>query len=126
MNVGRNKETPNERAAADYVAAFRALAPYGDYAAINVSSPNTPGLRALQSEGDLRALVQAVARARDELHHAMGRQVPILVKVSPDESAERLDAIADAALAGGADGFIATNTTTSRASVAEHPRATLR
>ena len=73
VNVGRNKDTPNERAAADYVAAFRALAPYGDYAAINVSSPNTPGLRALQAEGDLRALVEAVAGARDELQRASGR-----------------------------------------------------
>jgi dihydroorotate dehydrogenase len=123
VNVGRNKDTPNERAAADYVAAFRALAPFGDYAAINVSSPNTPGLRALQAESDLRALVEAVARARDELQRASGRRVPILVKVSPDESPGSLDAIADAALAGGADGFIATNTTTSRAFLAEHPRA---
>jgi dihydroorotate dehydrogenase len=123
VNVGRNKDTPNERAAADYVAAFRALAPYGDYAAINVSSPNTPGLRALQAGAELRALVEAVARARDELQRSSGRRVPLLVKISPDESSEQLDAIADAALAGGADGFIATNTTTSRTAVARHARA---
>ncbi len=123
VNVGRNKDTPNERAADDYVAAFRALAPHADYAAINVSSPNTPGLRALQGEGELRALVEAVARARDELHRGSGRRVPLLVKVSPDEPPERLDAIADAAVAGGADGLIATNTTLSREPVAAHPRA---
>jgi dihydroorotate dehydrogenase len=123
VNVGRNKDTPNERAASDYVAAFRALAPYGDFAAINVSSPNTPGLRALQAEGELRALVEAVAAARDELQRASGRRVPILVKISPDESPDRLDAIADAALAGGADGFIATNTTISRPGLEGHPIA---
>ena len=123
VNVGRNKDTPNERAADDYVAAFRALAPHADYAAINVSSPNTPGLRELQAAGELRALVEAVARARDELHRSTGRRVPLLVKVSPDEPPERLDALADAALAGGADGLIATNTTLSREGVVGHPRA---
>jgi len=71
VNVGRNKDTPNERAAADYVAAFRALAPYADYAAINVSSPNTPGLRELQAADELRALVEQVAGARDELAKAV-------------------------------------------------------
>ncbi|HWE23606.1 MAG TPA: dihydroorotate dehydrogenase (quinone), partial [Myxococcales bacterium] len=64
---------------------------------------------------------EAVARARDEMRRETGRRVPILVKVSPDETLERLDAIADAALAGGADGFIATNTTVSRPSVESHP-----
>jgi dihydroorotate dehydrogenase len=124
VNVGRNKDTPNERAAEDYVAAFRALAPHADYAAINVSSPNTPGLRELQAPGELRGLVEAVARARDELHRSTGRRVPLLVKVSPDEKPERLAALADAALAGGADGLIATNTTLSREGVAGQPRAT--
>ena len=123
VNVGRNKDTPNERASDDYVAAFRALAPYADYAAINVSSPNTPGLRALQAADELRSLVEAVARARDELHRSSGRRVPILVKVSPDEPPDRLDPVADAAVAGGADGLIATNTTVSRDAVSGHPRA---
>jgi len=123
VNLGRNKDTPNERAADDYVAAFRALAPHAAYAAINVSSPNTPGLRALQEAAGLRALVEAVARARDELQARSGRRVPILVKVSPDEPPERLDGIADAVLAAGADGLIATNTTLSREGVAGHPRA---
>ena len=123
VNLGRNKDTPNDRAADDYVASFRALAPHADYAAINVSSPNTPGLRALQEGSELRKLVEAVARARDELHRSSGRRVPLLVKVSPDEAPERLDAVADAAIAGGADGLIATNTTLSREGVAGHPRA---
>jgi dihydroorotate dehydrogenase len=123
VNLGRNKDTPNDRAADDYVASFRALAPYADYAAINVSSPNTPGLRALQEQGELRALVGAVAHARDELQRSGGRRVPLLVKVSPDESPERLDAMADAIAAAGADGIIATNTTLARAGVEKHPRA---
>ena len=103
VNIGRNKDTPNDRAADDYVAAFRALAEYGDYAAINVSSPNTPGLRSLQEEGELRALIAAVARTRDELRHESARRVPLLVKVSPDEPPERLDAVADAVAAAGAE-----------------------
>jgi len=107
VNIGRNKDTPNERAAGDYVDAFRALAPHADYVAVNVSSPNTPGLRALQGAEEIAALLRALAAARD----ALPRRVPLLVKVSPDEPDGRLDALADAALAAGADGFIATNTT---------------
>jgi dihydroorotate dehydrogenase len=118
VNIGRNKDTPNERAAEDYVAAFRALAPLADYATVNVSSPNTPGLRDLQAAGELRALVEQVASARAELQKQTGRRVPLLVKVSPDEPGERLDQIADAVVAAGADGIIATNTTLAREAVA--------
>ena len=117
INVGRNKDTPNERAADDYVEAFRALAPYAQLATINVSSPNTPGLRALQS--DLPALVSAVVRARD----ALPRRIPVLVKLSPDEPDHRLVEMAQAAQEAGADGIVATNTTVDRAAVADHPRA---
>jgi dihydroorotate dehydrogenase len=117
INVGRNKDTPNERAADDYVAAFRLLAPHAQLASINVSSPNTPGLRELQS--GLGALVAAVVRARD----ALPRRVPVLVKLSPDEPDERLVEIALAAQAAGADGIIATNTTLDRTAVAAHPQA---
>ena len=83
-----------------------------------MSSPNTEGLRALQSASELRRLVRAVAAARD----ALPRRVPLLVKVSPDEPDEALDALADAAAESGADGFVATNTTLSRAGV-ENRRA---
>jgi dihydroorotate dehydrogenase len=124
INLGRNKVTPNERAADDYVAAFRALAPFADYAAINVSSPNTPGLRALQAEGELSRLVAAVARERDALATSYGgRRIPLLVKLSPDEPPEQLCGIAEAAIAAGADGLIATNTTLSRAGVEGHRHA---
>ena len=117
INVGRNKDTPNERAAEDYVAAFRALAPHAQLAAINVSSPNTPGLRALQSE--LGTLVRAVVKARD----ALPRRVPVLVKLSPDEPDERLVEMAQAAQSAGADGIIATNTTLDRSAVQGHRHA---
>jgi len=111
VNVGRNKDTPNERAAEDYVSAFRALAPHAQTVSINVSSPNTPGLRALQAE--LGGLVAQVVKAREGL----ARKVPILVKLSPDEPDDRLIEMARAAQAAGADGIIATNTTVDRASV---------
>jgi len=97
--------------------AFRALAPHAQLASINVSSPNTPGLRALQSE--LGALVAQVTKARD----ALSRRVPVLVKLSPDEPDERLVEMARAAEAAGAEGIIATNTTLDRAAVRGHPRA---
>jgi len=114
VNVGRNKDTPNERAADDYTAAARALAPHADLLAINVSSPNTPGLRELQSE--LSALVTAVIAA-------LPKKVPVLVKLSPDEPDERLVEMAKAAESAGADGIIATNTTLDRGGVADHPLA---
>jgi dihydroorotate dehydrogenase len=117
VNLGRNKTTPNERAAEDYVEAFRTLAPHAQLVALNVSSPNTPGLRALQSE--LAGLVGAVAKARD----ALPRRIPILVKLSPDEPDDRLVEMAQAAQAAGADGIIATNTTLDRTAVRGHPRA---
>jgi dihydroorotate dehydrogenase len=117
INVGRNKDTPNERAAEDYVAAFRALAPHAQFAAINVSSPNTPGLRALQDQ--LSGLVSALVRARNDLP----RRIPLLVKLSPDESDDRLIEMARAAVDAGADGIIATNTTLDHSAVSGHRRA---
>jgi len=118
INLGKNKDTPNERAADDYLAGFRALAPYAGYIAINVSSPNTPGLRALQGAAELSALISAVSAERDRYAaQPAGRRVPLLVKLSPDEPDDRLEAIAQAAVAAGADGLIATNTTLSRAGV---------
>jgi dihydroorotate dehydrogenase len=123
INIGRNKATPNERAADDYLGAFRTLAPRADYVAVNVSSPNTPGLRALQSADALGRLLETLVRERDALAAAGGRRVPLLVKLSPDEPDDALDAMADAAASAGADGLIATNTTLSRAGVGEEPSA---
>ncbi len=110
VNVGRNKATPDERAVDDYVAAATALAPLADYLVVNVSSPNTPGLRDLQAVERLRPLLERVRTA------VPGR--PLLVKIAPDLADEDVDAVADLVLAVGLDGIIATNTTIERANLA--------
>jgi dihydroorotate dehydrogenase len=111
VNLGKNKETPNERAADDYARAVDALHPFAQYFVVNVSSPNTKGLRDLQESRALRALLdQVVQRVRA----VTARPIPVLVKVSPDMAAADLLAAVDAALEGGAAGVVATNTTTAR------------
>lgn len=119
LNLGKGKDTPLDRAAEDYCALVRAVAGHADYVAINISSPNTAGLRQLQAAAALGALLRAVTAARDELP----RRVPLLVKVAPDLSPAELDAVAAEAEANGVDGLIATNTTTARAGVPEAARA---
>ncbi|WP_296603633.1 quinone-dependent dihydroorotate dehydrogenase [Nocardioides sp.] len=111
VNIGKSKVVPEDEAARDYEKSARLLAPYADYLVVNVSSPNTPGLRNLQAVEKLEPIltsVQAIA-ARDE------RRTPLLVKIAPDLSDEDVLAVADLALAIGLDGIIATNTTISRA-----------
>lgn len=102
LSVGKNATTPNEKAADDYHAAASLLAPHADALTINVSSPNTPGLRALQNPQELTAIVQAV------LTPAAGK--PVLVKVAPELTGDLLRSVLDACLSAGATGFIATNT----------------
>lgn len=117
VNVGKNKDTPIDRAVDDYVNAIETLHPFADYFVVNVSSPNTEGLRSLQQEQTLRPLLeQAVACVR----RATPRSVPILVKVSPDMPPGDLLRSVDAALEGGASGIIATNTTTGRRGLRTH------
>ena len=112
INIGKNKDTPNERAAEDYVWTIDVLHRYADYFAINVSSPNTAGLRDLQKGQSLRGLVeQAVRRVREK---SPNRAIPVLVKLSPDSPDDQLIRSADAAVEGGAAGVIATNTTVAR------------
>jgi dihydroorotate dehydrogenase len=111
VNIGKTKITPEAEAVADYVASARLLGPLADYVVVNVSSPNTPGLRALQAVELLRPLLTAV---KAELSTESVKK-PLLVKIAPDLSNEDLDAIADLALDIGLDGIIATNTTISRA-----------
>src|SRR5512141_82521 len=120
VNVGKNKDTPNERAEDDYLACIDRLHPYADYLVVNISSPNTPGLRELQQRDALeRLLGVCVQRAR-----SLATPKPLLVKLAPDLSGEALDEAVDVALAVGASGIIATNTTIQRpGATASHPRA---
>jgi len=110
VNIGKTKDVPLDEAGSDYQASLRQLAPLADYAVLNVSSPNTPGLREMQSVGRLRQLIDD---ARREIE-AMGIHVPLLIKIAPDLSDEELDAISDLAVSAGLDGIIAVNTTTKR------------
>ena len=107
-NIGKTKVTPEAEAIGDYVKSARLLGPLADYVVVNVSSPNTPGLRALQAVELLRPLLTAVKAETDLV------KKPLLVKIAPDLSDEDIDAIADLALDLGLDGIIATNTTIGR------------
>lgn len=123
INVGKNRDTPVERAADDYVACMRAVYTLADYLTINVSSPNTPGLRDLQFGDSLSELLATVSATRDELHQATGRYVPVAVKIAPDMNETALKLVAGCLLEHGLDGVIATNTTLDREAVAGHPQA---
>jgi dihydroorotate dehydrogenase len=112
INIGKTKRISEADALADYTASAQALAPLADYLVVNVSSPNTPGLRDLQNVEKLRPLLSAV-RAACDLASPM-RRVPLLVKIAPDLADADVDAIADLALELGLDGIIATNTTIAR------------
>ncbi|WNM25662.1 quinone-dependent dihydroorotate dehydrogenase [Demequina capsici] len=109
VNIGKTKVTSPEDAPTDYGYSARLLAPYADYLVVNVSSPNTPGLRDLQSTDALRPILEHVRAAADD---AVGdRHVPLLVKIAPDLADEDVDAVADLAVELGLDGIVATNTT---------------
>lgn len=110
-NIGRNKVTPNERASDDYLACFEGLHPHVDYFAVNVSSPNTPGLRELQDRAPLTALLQRLM-AYNESQEV---QRPVFLKIAPDLSDAQLDDIVGLVEDTGIQGVIATNTTISRA-----------
>jgi dihydroorotate dehydrogenase len=110
VNLGKNKDSPS--AADDYVAGIEALGPFADYLVVNVSSPNTPGLRALQGKAPLRDLLTAVRNAVGRLERAT--KPPLLLKVAPDLTDEDKADIAEVALETAIDGLIATNTTIER------------
>ena len=116
VNIGKTRAVPDADAAADYAVSARAVAAVADYVVVNVSSPNTPGLRDLQAADRLRPVLVAVRAALDVA--APGRRVPLLVKIAPDLADADVDAVADLALELGLDGIIATNTTVSRAGLA--------
>jgi dihydroorotate dehydrogenase len=112
-NIGKTKRVAEADALADYVASARALGPHADYLVVNVSSPNTPGLRDLQAVDKLAPILRAVRAALDQA--CPGRRVPLLCKIAPDLADADVDAVADLALELGLDGLIATNTTIARA-----------
>jgi dihydroorotate dehydrogenase len=118
VNIGKTKAVPEEGAAADYAASARAVAGVADYVVVNVSSPNTPGLRDLQAVGRLRPVLVAV---REALDAGAEHRVPLLVKIAPDLADADVDAVADLALELGLDGIVATNTTVSRDGLASSP-----
>ncbi|GAA3417435.1 hypothetical protein GCM10018952_49320 [Streptosporangium vulgare] len=115
VNIGKTKVVPESGAVADYVASARELAPLADYLVVNVSSPNTPGLRDLQAVELLGPLLRAVKEVAD----ATPKRTPLLVKIAPDLADADVDAVADLALDLGLDGIIATNTTIGRQALAE-------
>nr|WP_179665647.1 quinone-dependent dihydroorotate dehydrogenase [Nocardioides panaciterrulae] len=124
VNIGKTKVVPEDDEAAvlaDYAKSARLLTPYADYLVVNVSSPNTPGLRNLQAVERLEPLLRHVRRTADETTESSGRRVPLLVKIAPDLSDEDVLAVADLARGTGLDGIIATNTTTSRAGLRSDP-----
>jgi dihydroorotate dehydrogenase len=123
INIGRNADTPAERAIDDYELGLKQAYSHASYVTINISSPNTAGLRDLQQADQLEALLARLTRLREPLADRYSRRVPLVVKVAPDLDAAQIQAIADAIRRHGIDGIIATNTSLSRQGVEGSRRA---
>jgi len=123
INVGKNADTPVEQAAEDYLIGMRKVYALASYITVNVSSPNTPGLRSLQFGDSLRNLLAAIKEEQAQLAEAYGRYVPVAFKIAPDMSEEEIRMVAAALLEFKVDGVIATNTTLSREKVKGLPHA---
>ena len=117
VNLGKNKDTSAENASQDYVTGLNAVHRHADYVTINLSSPNTPGLRDLQLGAALTELLDTLTQARAELADRDGLRTPVLVKLAPDLADEDLKSMADQLVESGIDGIIATNTTLDRSMV---------
>ncbi|MFA7437105.1 quinone-dependent dihydroorotate dehydrogenase [Castellaniella sp.] len=117
LNIGKNADTPIERAIDDYLLCLDGVYPHADYVTLNISSPNTSQLRSLQGHDALDALLAAIQARRQLLADRHGRKPPLVVKIAPDLQAEEIDAVAELVPAHGIDGIIATNTTLSRTAV---------
>jgi dihydroorotate dehydrogenase len=117
INIGKNFDTPVERAVDDYLICLNKVYPHASYITVNVSSPNTPGLRSLQFGDSLKQLLQALAEQREVLAAQYGKRVPVAIKIAPDMSDEETVQVASALLESGMDAVIATNTTLSREGV---------
>jgi dihydroorotate dehydrogenase len=123
VNIGKNFDTPLEDSVKDYASCLRAVYGVADYVTINVSSPNTPGLRGLQDPDALRPLLLELANLREQLQPVHARRVPLLVKLSPDLSDEQVAAVARELLELPVDGIVATNTTVARPAAVKSPQA---
>jgi dihydroorotate dehydrogenase len=123
LNIGKNAATPIERATDDYLACLDGVYPHADYVTVNISSPNTKNLRALQSDEALDGLLGAIAARREALARQAGRRVPVFVKIAPDLDAAQVEVIAATLRRHGMDGVVATNTTISREAVQGLPHA---
>ncbi len=123
VNIGKNRDTPLDRANEDYCHCLHKVYPQADYVAVNISSPNTPGLRELQHAQALAPMLAQLKANQAELAQRHARYVPLLVKVAPDLPADDIETMARIIREAGIDGVIATNTTLSRAAVAGLPHA---
>lgn len=123
INIGKNKDTPNESALEDYLMCFHKLARFASYMTINISSPNTAGLRDLHQTALLTTLLATLKQAQQELHRTTQKYVPLVVKISPDLSLEELTQMAEVLLTQKIDGVIATNTTLAREHLTDNTHA---
>ncbi|WP_373088979.1 quinone-dependent dihydroorotate dehydrogenase [Zhongshania sp.] len=121
INIGKNKDTPAERAVDDYLLGLRSVYPYASYITVNLSSPNTPGLRDLQFGQPLIDLLAALKKAQLSLADTHGKYVPMAVKIAPDMAEEDIRKVAEVFVEQGIDGVIATNTTIARDAVVGLP-----
>ncbi len=121
INIGKNLSTPIERADQDYATCLAGAYPYADYITVNISSPNTPGLRNLQLGEQLQQLLATIKNGQRDLTQQHGRYVPVAVKVAPDMAAEDINTFCDVARQLKIDGIVAGNTTSSRDGVEESP-----
>lgn len=121
INIGKNKNTPDENAKDDYIHCMRKVYDFATYITVNISSPNTPGLRSLQYGDALNELLSALKAEQTSLADQYGKYVPVAVKIAPDLNAEEINSIAECLIANNIDGVIATNTTLARDKVSHLP-----
>jgi dihydroorotate dehydrogenase len=121
INIGKNKDTPDENAKDDYIHCMRKVYDFATYITVNISSPNTPGLRSLQYGDALNELLSTLKAEQTALAEKFGKYVPVAVKIAPDLNADEVDSIAQCLIANNIDGVIATNTTLARDKVAHLP-----
>ncbi|MBS0289483.1 MAG: quinone-dependent dihydroorotate dehydrogenase [Proteobacteria bacterium] len=121
VNIGKNRDTPIDLAAQDYLHCFKKIYAFADYVTVNLSSPNTPGLKSLQHGEMLKGIIEPLIEERKKLADINQKNVPILVKISPDLENEQIKQIIDCLLAMQLDGVIATNTTVKRDNTLKDP-----